>query len=138
MYKMVFINLLVVDLLCMKMFYQVFGFEVVLVYINEQVVCIKISDMIFVMLLVWLFFQIFIDKMIIDLVMYIQVLLCLLCDSCVEVDGFVVKVLVVGGVVLQVLCEYLNMYGYGFIDLDGYMWELMVMLLDVFVQGQVL
>lgn len=136
MHKMVFINLPVADLPRAKTFYQALGFEVVPAYTNEQAACIKISDTIFVMLLVRPFFQTFTDKTIIDPATHIQVLSCLSCDSRAEVDTLVAKALAAGGAAPQAPREYPNMYGHGFTDPDGHTWELMAMPLEASAQGQ--
>ena len=136
MHKMVFINLPVADLPRSKTFYQALGFEVVPAYTNDQAAGLRISDTIFVMLLVRPFFQTFTDKTIVDPATHVQVLSCLSCESRAEVDEVVAKALAAGGSAPRPTLEYPGMYGHGFTDPDGHAWELMYMEQDASAQGE--
>ncbi|HDR9509414.1 glyoxalase/bleomycin resistance/extradiol dioxygenase family protein [Burkholderia cepacia] len=135
MHKMVFINLPVADLPRSKTFYQALGFEVVPAYTNDQAACLRISDTIFVMLLVRPFFQTFTDKTIVDPATHVQVLSCLSCESRAEVDEVVAKARAAGGSAPRPPLEYPGMYGHGFTDPDGHAWELMYVEQDASAQG---
>ena len=57
--------------------------------------------------------------------------MCLSCESRDEVDGLVTKALSAGGTVPREPQDHGFMYGHGFEDLDGHIWELMYMDTDV-------
>ena len=56
-----------------------------------------------------------------------EVLLCLSCKSRAEVDGQVAKALAAGGTAPNAPQDHGFMYGHGFEDLDGHLWEVMYM-----------
>ena len=53
-----------------------------------------------------------------------EVLVCLSCEDRAEVDGLVAKALAAGGKAPRAPQDHGWMYGHGFEDLDGHMWEL--------------
>ena len=57
----------------------------------------------------------------------LQVLLCLSCDSRAEVDELVRRAVAAGGAAPMPPQDHGFMYGHGFEDLDGHLWELMHM-----------
>ncbi|WP_175711039.1 VOC family protein [Burkholderia ambifaria] len=124
MHRMVFINLPVADLPRATAFYVALGFEVVPAYTTEQGACIRISDAIFVMLLVRPFFQTFTGKTIVEPATHVQVLPCLSCDSRAEVDAVVTKARAAGGAVPREPQTYPGMYTHDFADPDGHEWGL--------------
>lgn len=124
---MIFVNLFVQDLEKLKVFFIVLGYSFNLIYINDDVVGMVISESIYVMLLIQFFFQQFINKLIVDVYIYIEVINVFLVFSCKVVDELVDKVLVVGVSELQLVCDYGFMYQCGFQDLDGYFWEIVYM-----------
>jgi predicted lactoylglutathione lyase len=56
-----------------------------------------------------------------------EVLVCLSCDSRANVDDLVAKARDAGGTVPSAPKDYGFMYGHGFEDLDGHIWELVYM-----------
>jgi predicted lactoylglutathione lyase len=79
------------------------------------------------MLLVEDFFKTFTDKSLTDTSKSTEVLLCLSCESRAEVDEMVAKAVAAGGTVPRKPQDYGFMYGHGFQDIDGHLWELMYM-----------
>jgi predicted lactoylglutathione lyase len=86
-----------------------------------------VSDDIFVMLLVEPFFQTFTKKPIADATKVTEVLVCLSAESRAEVDELVKKALAAGGTSPNPPQDHGFMYGHGFTDLDGHIWELAYM-----------
>jgi predicted lactoylglutathione lyase len=56
-----------------------------------------------------------------------EVLVCLSCDSREQVDEMVRKAVAAGGSTYKKPQDHGFMYGHGFQDLDGHIWELMYM-----------
>lgn len=56
-----------------------------------------------------------------------EVLVCLTCDSRAAVDDLVRKALAAGGKVPRPPQDQSFMYGHGYEDLDGHIWELVYM-----------
>ena len=54
-------------------------------------------------------------------------LVCLSCDSRAEVESLVAKALAAGGTTHKPPQDLGFMYGHGFTDLDGHIWELVYM-----------
>jgi predicted lactoylglutathione lyase len=71
-------------------------------------------------------FKTFTPKKICDATKSTEVLVCLSCDSRAEVDGMVQKA-VAGGTTYNDPQDHGFMYGHGFQDLDGHIWELIYM-----------
>jgi predicted lactoylglutathione lyase len=76
------------------------------------------------MLLVKDFFKTFTDKPIADARRTTEALLCLSCESRAEVDALVARALAAGGKAPRPVQDHGFMYGHGFEDLDGHIWEL--------------
>jgi predicted lactoylglutathione lyase len=79
------------------------------------------------MLLVEEFFKTFTTKSITDTAKSTEVLLCLSCESRAEVDELVAKAKAAGGTTPTEPKDYGFMYGHGFQDIDGHLWELVFM-----------
>ena len=107
-----------------KAFFSALGFTFNPQFTNEQGACMVISDSIFAMLLVEPFFQTFTRKPISDAKKSTEVLVCLSCDSRAEVDELVRKALAAGGTAPNAPQDHGFMYGHGFEDPDGHVWEL--------------
>ncbi|MBR8129953.1 VOC family protein [Burkholderia ambifaria] len=135
MHRMVFINLPVADLPRAKAFYVALGFAVVPAYTTGQGACIRVSDAIFVMLLVRPFFQTFTGKTLVEPATHVQVLPCLSCDSRAEVDAVVAKARAAGGAVPREPQAYPGMYTHDFADPDGHEWGLVYAEQDAASQG---
>ena len=125
--RQIFVNLPVKDLPKSKDFFGALGFTFNPQFTNEQGACMVISDSIFTMLLVEPFFQTFTKKPIADATKTTEVLMCLSCDSRAEVDSLVKKALAAGATSPNPPQDHGFMYGHGFEDLDGHVWELVWM-----------
>ena len=123
----VFINLPVKNLPRSKAFFSSLGFEFNPQFTNDQGACMVVSDTIHVMLLAESFFQTFTDKPIADATKTTEVLVCLSCESREKVDRLVAKAVAEGGSAPRAPQDHGFMYGHGFEDLDGHIWELVHM-----------
>ena len=83
-----------------------------------------IGDNIYTMLLPEPFFKTFTSKAICDAKQSTEVLVCISCESRAEVDALVTKALAAGGTAPRAPQDHGAMYGHGFEDLDGHIWEL--------------
>jgi uncharacterized protein len=127
MTRQIFVNLPIKNMERSKAFFGALGFSFNPQFTNEQGACMVVADNIFVMLLVEPFFQTFIKKPISDANKSTEVLVCLSCDSRAEVDDLVKKAIAAGGKVPNAPRDHGFMYGHGFEDLDGHIWELAYM-----------
>lgn len=127
MNKLVFINLPVKDLPRSRTFFEGLGYHFNPHFSNDQGACLVISDTIHAMLLTEPFFQTFTKKPISDAKKSTEVLICLSCESREEVDSLVAKAVAGGGTTPNEKQDHGFMYGHGFEDLDGHVWELMYM-----------
>lgn len=87
----------------------------------------SVSDDIFVMLLTHDKFKTFTPKPICNATKSTEVLICLSADSREAVNEMVSKALAAGGNTFKEPQDYGFMYGHGFQDLDGHIWEIMHM-----------
>ena len=127
MARKIFVNLPIKDMARTRRFFSALGFDFNPQFSNEQGACMVISEDIFAMLLVEPFFQGFTKKPIADASKSTEVLVCLSCDSRAEVDDLVRKALAAGGKAPNAPQDHGFMYGHGFEDLDGHLWELVWM-----------
>jgi uncharacterized protein len=128
MAREIFVNLPIKNMERSKAFFGALGFTFNPQFTNEQGACMVIEDgSIYAMLLVEPFFQTFTKKAIADASKTTEVLLCLSCKSREEVDGVVKKAIAAGGSAPNAPQDHGFMYGHGFQDLDGHIWELMYM-----------
>ncbi len=128
MSRQIFVNLPIKNMEKSQVFFKSLGFSFNPQFTNEQGACMVISeDHNYVMLLVEPFFQGFTKKPIADATKTTEVLVCLSCDSRAEVDEMVKKALEAGGSAPNPPQDHGFMYGHGFTDLDGHVWELMWM-----------
>jgi predicted lactoylglutathione lyase len=86
-----------------------------------------VGENIFVMLLVESFFKTFTNKAICDATKSTEVLVCLSCESRAKVDDLVARTVAAGGSAPRKPQDHGFMYGHGFEDLDGHIWELIHM-----------
>ncbi|KWT91651.1 putative glyoxalase/bleomycin resistance protein/dioxygenase [Variovorax sp. WDL1] len=86
-----------------------------------------VGENIYAMLLVKDFFKTFTSKPLSDASKQTEVLVCLSCENRSEVDELVAKALAAGGKAPRAPQDQEWMYGHGFEDLDGHIWELMYM-----------
>ena len=127
MHKQIFVNLPVADLPRAKAFFESLGLRFEPKFSNEQGACLVVGENIFAMLLINDFFRTFTAKPIADATRSTEVLICLSCASRAEVDQLVQKALAAGGRAPRPPQDHGFMYGHGFEDLDGHIWELVYM-----------
>ena len=127
MSRQIFVNLPIKNMERSKAFFGALGFTFNPQFTKDQGACMVIADNIFTMLLVEPFFQTFTKKPIADATKSTEVLLCLSCTSRAEVDDLVKKALAAGASVPNAPQDHGFMYGHGFQDPDGHIWELMYM-----------
>jgi predicted lactoylglutathione lyase len=127
MSRKIFVNLPIKNMERSKAFFTALGFTFNPQFTNEQGACMVISDDIFAMLLTEPFFQTFTKKRVADARESTEVLVCLSCESRAEVDELVRKALAAGGKAPNAPQDHGFMYGHGFEDLDGHIWELAYM-----------
>lgn len=121
--QQIFVNLPVKDLNKSIEFFTKLGYTFNPQFTNEKATCMIISENIFVMLLVENFFQSFIKKGICNTSESIESIICLSADSREKVDEMVTKALAAGGTAPNEKQDHGFMYGHGFTDPDGHMWE---------------
>ncbi|WP_305857694.1 VOC family protein [Balneatrix alpica] len=124
MSKQIFVNLPVKDLPKSIEFFGALGFSFNPQFTDDTATCMIVADNIYVMLLTEAKFQSFTPKPLVDAKQHSEVLVCLSCDSDAEVDQLVRKAVAAGGRTYKEADDYGFMYGHGFEDLDGHIWEL--------------
>lgn len=127
MSRKIFVNLPVADLKRSMAFFAALGFRHEPNFTNEQGACIVVSEHIYTMLLTHAFFAGFTSKTIADARQTTEALVCLSCDSREEVDDLVRRAVAAGGSAPRPPQDHGFMYGHGFEDLDGHIWELVYM-----------
>jgi predicted lactoylglutathione lyase len=127
MTRQIFVNLPIKDMKRSRAFFESLGFSFNPQFTNDQGACMVVSDSIYVMLLVEPFFQTFTKKKIADATQVTEVMVCLSCESRAEVDLLVKKAMAAGGTSPNAPQDHGFMYGHGFTDLDGHVWELAYM-----------
>jgi uncharacterized protein len=128
MAREIFVNLPIKNMERSKVFFGALGFTFNPQFTNEQGACMVIEDgSIYAMLLVEPFFQSFTKKPVADASKSTEVLICLSCASRAEVDDLVEKAIAAGGSAPNAPQDHGFMYGHGFQDPDGHLWELMYM-----------
>ena len=127
MHKQIFVNLPVGDLPRSKAFFESLGLAFNPQFTNDQGACLVVGENIYAMLLVKDFFRTFTGKPLVDAPRSTEVLVCLSCESRAEVDELVARAVKAGGTAPRKPQDHGFMYGHGFEDLDGHIWELMHM-----------
>ena len=128
MSRKIFVNLPIKNMENSQTFFKSLDFSFDPHFTNEQGACLVISENHnYVMLLVEPFFRTFTKKSIADSSKTTEVLVCLSCESRAEVDEMVRKAIAAGGKSPNAPQDHGFMYGHGFEDLDGHIWELMWM-----------
>jgi len=127
MAKQIFVNLPVKDLKKSVAFFTKLGFSFNQQFTDANATCMIIGENIFAMLLVEPFFKTFTKKEIADTSKSTEVLLCLSAESREKVDEMVNNALAAGGNTPNEKQDHGYMYGWGFEDLDGHLWEVMYM-----------
>lgn len=124
----IFVNLPVRDLQKSIEFFTSLGYSFNPQFTDETATCMIISDDIYVMLLTHEKFNGFSPKPICDTAHGIEVINCLSCESRDAVDSLVAKAVAAGGTIYKDPIEMGGfMYGHGYQDLDGHVWELVWM-----------
>ena len=127
MAQKIFVNLPVRDLDRSVEFFTSLGFSFNPQFTDETATCMIVSDDIFVMLLTEQKFKAFTPKEICDTSKYTEVLVCLSAESRARVDELVRKAVAAGGTCYKEPEDHGFMYGHGFQDPDGHIWELVYM-----------
>jgi uncharacterized protein len=123
----IYVNLPVKDLKRSNAFFESLGFGLNPKFSNDQASCVILGENIFAMLLLEDFFTTFTDKPISDATKSTEVLVCLSCESRARVDHLVAKAIAAGGRAPRKPQDQGFMYGHGFEDPDGHIWELIFM-----------
>jgi len=123
----IYVNLPVKDLKASNTFFESLGFALEPKFSNDQASCVILGENMFGMLLIESFFKTFTNKPISDARKNTEVLVCLSCESRARVDDLVKKAIAAGGRALREPQDQGFMYGHGFEDLDGHIWELIFM-----------
>ena len=127
MVTQIFVNLPVQDLKKSMEFFGKLGFRFNPQFTDETATCMIVSEDIFVMLLTHEKFKLFTPKDICDARKSTEVLVCLSLESRDQVDAMVRKAVGAGGTIYNDPQDHGFMYGHGFQDLDGHIWELIYM-----------
>jgi predicted lactoylglutathione lyase len=123
----IFVNLPVHDLKQSIEFFTKLDFTFNPQFTDETATCMIVGENIFVMLLTRDKFKTFTPKAICDATKYTEVLVCLSCESREHVNEVVRKAVAAGGSTYNEPQDHGFMYGHGFQDLDGHIWELIYM-----------
>lgn len=123
----IFVNIPVKDLNRSVEFFTKLGYTFNPQFTDENATCMIISDTSFVMLLVEPFFKSFTKKEITDTVNSNESIICLSASSRANVDLMVSKAVEAGATTPSAPQDHGFMYGHGFADLDGHLWEYMWM-----------
>ncbi len=131
----IFVNLPVKNLNKSIAFFTQLGFTFNPQFTDETATCMIVAEDIFVMLLTEAKFKAFTPKDICDATKYTEVLVCLTTESREQVDEMVRKAVAAGGTTYNEAQEHDFMYGHGFQDLEGHIWELIYMEPEAVNQG---
>ena len=123
----IFVNLPVGDLPASVAFFTQLGFGFNQQFTDDTAACMVVSDSIYVMLLTHDKFKMCTPNPISDARKATEVLICLSQPNRATVDDLVRKAIAAGGNTYNQPQDYGFMYGHGFQDLDGHIWELMYM-----------
>ncbi|KPN94268.1 VOC family protein [Lysinibacillus sp. ZYM-1] len=125
--KNIFINLPVKDLNKSIKFFQELGFEFNQQFSDETTASMIICENIFALIMVEDRFKGFTKKEIADTSSSAEAILCLSAENREQVDQLVNKALAAGGKPYSDPQDHGFMYGWGFQDLDGHIWEVVYM-----------
>lgn len=123
----IFVNLPVKDLNRSIIFFTKLGYTFNKQFTDDKATCMIIGEDIFVMLLVEEFFKTFIKTEIADATKTTEALICLSADSRNAVDEMIKKAIDAGATTYKEPQDHGFMYGHGYQDLDGHIWEIMWM-----------
>jgi uncharacterized protein len=131
----IFVNLPVKDLKKSIEFFTQLDFTFNPQFTDETAACMIVSENIFVMLLTQDKFKTFPPKEICDATKSTEVLVCLSSESREKVNEMVRKAVAGGGTTYNEPQDHGFIYGHGFQDLDGHIWELIYMEQSAIHQG---
>jgi len=123
----IFVNLPVKDLERAKRFFAALGYGFEARFTDANAACLILGENIFAMLLVEPFFQTFTKKRLCDATASTEAIICLSVESRAAVDALVAKAIAAGGSAPNAPQDHGFMYGHGFQDPDGHLWELTYM-----------
>jgi len=123
----IFVNLPVKNRMKSVDFFTKLGFTFDPKFTDETAACMVVAEDIFVMLLTEAKFRTFTPKQICDATKSTEVLVCLSAESREGVNETVRKAVAAGGNTYNEPQDHGFMYGHGFQDLDGHIWELIYM-----------
>ena len=123
----IFVNLPVENLDRSMTFFRTLGFDFNPQFTDETAACMVVAEDICVMLLSHDKFKDFTPKPICDASKSTEVLVCLSRESRAEVDDMVRNAVAAGGSTYNEPQDHGFMYGHGFQDPDGHIWELVYM-----------
>ncbi|RDW19701.1 VOC family protein [Oceanobacillus chungangensis] len=125
--KNIFINLPVKDVKNSTKFLTEIGFELNPQFSDENTSSIIINDNIFALIMNEDRFKEFSKKEIVDTATASEAIFCLSAESREQVDELVNKAISAGGKTYNEPQDHGFMYGWGFQDLDGHIWEVVYM-----------
>ena len=123
----IFVNLPVKNLSKSIEFFTRLGYTFNPQFTDETATCMIVSEDIYIMLLTEEKFKMFTKKEIADATQSTEAIICLSADSREKVDEMINKALEAGGTTPNEKQENGFMYGWGYQDLDGHLWEVMWM-----------
>jgi predicted lactoylglutathione lyase len=123
----IFVNLPVKDLGKTVNFFIKLGFKLNPKFTDENATCMIVTEDILVMLLVEKFFKIFTKKEICNTARNTEVIIALSAESKENVDEMINKAVEAGGKESREVQDEGWMYGRGFEDIDGHLWEVVFM-----------
>ncbi|MFS2004791.1 VOC family protein [Duganella sp. CT11-25] len=123
----IYVNLPVRDLQASVKFFTHLGYSFNQHYTDDSATCMVVAENIFVMLLTEARFKEFTPKPIADARASTEVLVCLQVESRDAVTSLVNKAIEAGGSAYKEPQDHGFMYGHGYQDLDGHLWELVYM-----------
>jgi uncharacterized protein len=124
MAKQIFVNLPVSDLPRAIAFFTALGFSFDPQWTDDSATCMIVGNNIFAMLLTRERFQSFTPKPVTDATQGTEVLICLTLENRDDVDEMVRRAVSAGGSIYNEPQDHGFMYGHGFQDPDGHLWEL--------------
>jgi predicted lactoylglutathione lyase len=131
----IFVNLPVNDLKKSLEFFTKLDFKFNPQFTDETAACMMVGEDIFVMFLTRDKFKTFTPKEICDATKSTEVLVCLSAESRAKVDNMVHTAVAAGGTTYNDPQDHGFMYGHGFQDLDGHIWEIIYLEPSAIHQG---
>ncbi|GLC89635.1 VOC family protein [Lysinibacillus piscis] len=125
--KNIFLNLSVKDVSKTTEFFTALGFTFNPNFSDETTVCMIISDNIYAMLMNEERFAGFTKKEIVNTATSAEAIFCLSAENREQVDELVNKAIAAGGKTYSDPQDHGFMYGWGFEDVDGHLWEIVYM-----------